>query len=314
MEGIPNGVRREPQPKGRRADTGVNPNGLRHAPAGTPRAVPAPPVVTWKLHREVVLLAGWGRAILMQLAHPLVAQGVADHSHFARDPRASVDRLRSTLRAMLTLTFGSDEEAQDVAARIVAIHDRVHGVVPMEPGRIAAGLSYSAHDPALLAWVHATLVDSFLATYELFVGDLTPDEGDRYCHEATRIEPMLGIPIGRLPRTRADLRSELAARLDSAEIAVTDTARALAREIVNPRLPWPARPLVPVARLPTIGMLPLSLRTAYGFPWSRRHDRALSLVAAASRSVVPLVPPLLRHWPSARRALARTRTGGANSR
>src|SRR6266511_6043984 len=101
---------------------------------------------TWRLHREVVVLAGWGRAILLQLAHPLVAQGVADHSGFAADRRGRVKRLERTLHAMLALTFGTAEEAAAAAAGINAIHDRVNGRLGEGAGAFASGTGYSAHD------------------------------------------------------------------------------------------------------------------------------------------------------------------------
>ena len=82
---------------------------------------------------------------------------------------------------MLALTFGSEAEAAASAARINAIHDRVHNGLEGPEG----GPAYSAHDPELLTWVHATLVESFLLTYRLFVGPVTSEEGDRYCAEAT---------------------------------------------------------------------------------------------------------------------------------
>src|SRR5215813_1906856 len=109
--------------------------------------------ITWRLHREVVLLAGWGRAILLQLAHPLVAQGVADHSAFAESRWGRATRLRRTLGAMLALTFGAPEESAAAVRAINHIHDRVHGRLAAEAGPIPAGARYSAHDPALLAWV-----------------------------------------------------------------------------------------------------------------------------------------------------------------
>src|SRR5262245_50678215 len=137
------------------------------------------PSVTWKLHAEIVLLAGWGRAILLQLAHPLIAQGVAEHSAFSTERWGRARRLAQTLSAMLTLTFGPPEEVQRVARNINGIHDRVHGELPARAGVFAAHTSYSAHDPALLTWVHATLLDSFLLTYERFVGPLGAEERDR---------------------------------------------------------------------------------------------------------------------------------------
>ena len=103
-----------------------------------------------------MLLAGWGRAILLQIAHPLVAQGVADHSGFASERWARVGRLKRTIGAMLALTFGTHEESTEAAAAINRIHDRVHGRLPQPAGAFASGFPYSAHDPALLAWVHVT--------------------------------------------------------------------------------------------------------------------------------------------------------------
>ena len=71
---------------------------------------------------------------------------------------------------MLRLSFGTEREARAVVARINAIHDRVNGRLPEAAGAFPAGTPYSAHDPALLAWVHATLLDMNLRVYELFVG------------------------------------------------------------------------------------------------------------------------------------------------
>ena len=263
---------------------------------------------TWKLHREVVLLAGWGRAILLQIAHPLVAQGVADHSGFAAERWARVGRLKRTVEAMLALTFGTPEESAAAAAGINRIHDRVHGHLPQSAGAFASGSSYSAHDPALLAWVHVTLVDTFLVTYERFVAPLTAAERDRYCLEATVSAPLLGMAPDALPRTGTELSARMERMLASGELAVTDTARCLADEIVSRALPWPARPLLALARLPTVGLLPAPIREAYGFEWTPSQERALRVLSAATRRGLPLLPPLLRHWPAARRTARLART------
>ncbi len=268
--------------------------------APDPAGPPAPGAITWKLHREIILLAGWGRAILLQLAHPLVALGVAEHSTFATEPGGHIRRLRRTLGAMLALTFGGEDERARAAERINRIHDRVHGAVHMREGAFAEGARYSAHDPALLAWVHATLLDSFLVTYELFVAPLTGAERDRYCAESSEIEPLLGIPSGHLPRSHSDLEVYVSAMLAGPEISVTDTARALAQLVVNPPLAWPLRPMLALARLPAVGLLPPAIRAAYGFAWSPGRERALRLFAATARLTLPVVPSLVRDWPAAR--------------
>ena len=263
--------------------------------------------VTWRIHRERVLLAGWGRAILLQIAHPMVAQGVADHSAFTIDPWGWARRLDRTLRSMLALTFGSEAEAAAAAARINSIHDRVHGRLGQAAGGSPAGAGYSAHDPALLTWVHATLVDSFLLAYRLFVGPLDRADGDRYCAEAAEIEPMLGIPAGRLPRSETRLREYLEAMLASGAIEVTDTARRLSRQILTPPMPGALKPAFWLANLPAVGLLPPEIRAAYGLPWSGRRMRALRVLAAVSRLALPLTPGVLRYWADARRAERRLR-------
>jgi uncharacterized protein (DUF2236 family) len=259
--------------------------------------------IAWRIHRERVLLAGWGRAILLQIAHPKVARGVAEHSGFATDRWGRLRRLHRTLSAMLALTFGSEAEAAASAARINAIHDRVHGRLD-GPDR---GPTYSAHDPDLLAWVHATLVESFLLTYRLFVGPVATEQADRYCVEASGIESALGIPPGRLPRTERELRHYLDAMLAGGSIEVTDTARWLSREIISPPAPALVRPALWLAALPAVGLLPPAIRTSYGFPWNDRRARALRVLAAVTRGGLPLAPPVLRYWAVARRAERRVR-------
>jgi uncharacterized protein (DUF2236 family) len=243
----------------------------------------------------------------------MVAQGVADHSGFAEDRWGRVGRLRRTLAAMLALTFGTPEESAGAAAAINRIHDRVHGRLAEAAGPFASSASYSAHDPALLAWVHATLVDTFLITYERFVAPLTPAERDRYCREAGIAAPLLGIPAHVLPCTASALASYMDRMFASGEIVVTDTARTLAAEVLSLALPRPARPLVALARLPVVGLLPPAIRKAYGFEWTRGQERMLEGLAAATRHALPLLPPFLRWWPAARRAARRSRapSGGA---
>jgi uncharacterized protein (DUF2236 family)/predicted MPP superfamily phosphohydrolase len=260
---------------------------------------PGPDSVSWKVNREIVVVAGWGRAILLQLAHPLVAAGVADHSTFRSRPMARIERLRSTVGAMLSLTFGDDEEAVSAAARINVIHDRVFGRLHGPAGAFPAGTRYSAHDAELLRWVHATLIDSVLLAYERLIERLSPEERDRYCAEAADMEPLLDIPAGLLPRTMAELTAYLQGSLG--KVAVTPRSRALARAALFPpgwRLLWPTiRPV----QLMTIGLLPEAVRRAYGFEWTRREERALSRWTTALRSLGRLVPAAVRHWPPSRR-------------
>jgi uncharacterized protein (DUF2236 family) len=255
-----------------------------------------PESITWKVNREVIVVAGWGRAILLQLAHPAVAAGVHDHSSVRGSLLSGFWRLHSTVGAMLSLTFGDTEQMITAAARINSIHDRVRGRV-----REGAGEAYSAHDPDLQRWVHATLLESIPLTYELLVGPLTLRERDRYYSEAAIMEPLLGMPAGWLPRDSAQLEAYMRDMLTSGSIVVADTSRALARSMLYPPQWYLAWPACRVMQLITIGSLPPLIRQAYRFEWRARDVRAFTRWTTLLRTSLRLLPPFAREWPMARR-------------
>jgi uncharacterized protein (DUF2236 family) len=265
-----------------------------------------PPSIAREINREAVVLLGWGRAILMQLAHPLVAAAVADHSDFRGGQAAYLRRAHRTIGAMLALTYGTDDEARRAAGRINAIHGEVSGTLGEAAGVFSACTRYSASDPDLLAWVHATLVESIPLAYERFVRPLSQAEKDWYCAETADTAPLFGIPEDRPPRNVRDLDRYMKAMIASGEVFVTDRARALAQGLLHPPLMWPARRLFGIARLVTIGILPSEIRRAYGFEWDDRRERRFQRTASAIRRVRPFVPPVLREWPEARRSELKT--------
>ncbi|MDP3938732.1 MAG: oxygenase MpaB family protein [Deltaproteobacteria bacterium] len=144
-----------------------------------------------RVHREGVLLLGGGRALLLQLAHPLVAEGVEAHSNFRADP---LGRLRRTLDTMLAIVFGDRETALAWAGRVRETHTRVRGTLREAAGPFPASTPYEANDPALLLWVHATLIDTSLRVYRDFFGPLDSPALLRYYEETKRMAGVLGAP------------------------------------------------------------------------------------------------------------------------
>jgi uncharacterized protein (DUF2236 family) len=252
----------------------------------------------------MIVIAGWGRAILLQLAHPSVAAGVHGHSSFRGSLLSSIRRMRSTVRAMLSATFGDTEELITAAAGINTIHERVRGRV-----REGANETYSANDPELQRWVHATLLESMPLTYDLLVSPLTLRERDQYCLEAAIMEPLLGMPAGWLPRDSAQLDTYMREKLASGSIVVTDTSRALARAVLYPPHWYVAWPASRAMQLLTIGLLPTSIRRAYGFEWRAQDMRAFASWTALLRASLRLLPPVAREWPIARRGRLLARDG-----
>lgn len=253
------------------------------------------------INREAVVLLGWGRAILLQLAHPLVAAGVSEFSGFHTARGGYLQRARHTVGAMLTLTFGTTAESDRVIDHINAIHRRVHGTLREPVGRFAAGTPYDATDPALLAWVHVTLLDSILQAYDAFVRPLSTAERDAFCAESAPMVTRLGVPIDRLPLTAAALSEQFAAMLASGDLAVGPQARQVASALLSPSI-GPATPMFALARDITVGLLPPPIRSGYGFSWDDVRDRQWRRRVRFVRGIRGILPPLLYEWPAARRA------------
>src|SRR5512146_59063 len=151
----------------------------------------------WRLDREAVLLLGAGpRALLLQIAHPLVAAGVAEHSDFRADPWA---RLSGTLRSYLRLVYGTADAARGELRRLNELHRGVRGDVLEPAARHRHGARYSALDPALALWVHATLVDSTIAAYHAWLEPLSRERRVRYYAETLPVGRAFGIPAADLP-------------------------------------------------------------------------------------------------------------------
>jgi uncharacterized protein (DUF2236 family) len=256
--------------------------------------------VARRVGRELVMLLGGGRALLLQLAHPLLAAGVATHSDYRRDPWR---RLEGTMSAVWSVVFGSVEEADAVAARVRTMHRRVHGTIAEASGVFPAGTPYSALDPELLLWVHATLVDTALLVYQAWVAPLSERDQARYWDEMKTMARLFGTPDAVIPQTLGDFRAYMRERLASEEICVTDTARDVARSVLNPPLPVPLRPLMRSVEIVTAGMLPVRLRVGYGFGWGPARA---ALLAASRESVrriaMPLLPDIVRAPAPARRS------------
>lgn len=267
-------------------------------PAQLPEADPL--ATARRINGERVVVLGWGRAILMQLAHPLVAAGVDEHSTFRASALAPARRLHATVTAMLDLTFGGPREVSRAAAGINRIHDRVHGTLRETVGRFAAGTPYSAHDPDLLAWVQLTLLDSLPLAYETFIGPLPPADKDRWCREARTNMHLLGLSADRLPDSHHDLQRMIDERFARGDIAVGRTARRVAHEVLHPRLAWLAWPWAGLNRLATVGLLPPRLRDAYGFRWTDADRRTLARWSRAARALLPWAPDAVRRFRPAR--------------
>jgi uncharacterized protein (DUF2236 family) len=255
-----------------------------------------------RVNAERLVLLGWSRAILLQLAHPLVAAGVADHSTFRGGPLAAAHRLRETVRAMLALTFGRAADRDQAIAGIRRIHQRVHGRLRETVGPFPAGTPYSAEDPALVHWVHLTLLDSVVPVADLLVAPMDEAARDAYCREAAWVAVALGADPQAVPVRWRDVRAAVDAACASDVLSIGPDARALVPAVLAPRglLAVAAAPAARVNRLATIGWLPERVRAGYGFEWGPRESRRLARTVRLLRAARRWTPDRIALWSGGR--------------
>ncbi|HSP09782.1 MAG TPA: oxygenase MpaB family protein [Candidatus Dormibacteraeota bacterium] len=254
--------------------------------------------ITRRVNRENILLLGGGRAILMQLAHPKVAHGVDEHSDFRTQP---IRRLRRTIRMTMAVVFGDRETALGAARAVNQVHAGVRGS------------GYRALDPDLLLWVHATLADTALLTYETFVQRLTPREREAFYQEFKLLGELLGIPDARFPATLRDFAAYLEDMMSSGPVRVEARARELARQILRPGVRLLPGPVMVPLEIITTGLLPPTLREQYGLAWGPSQQRVYRLALRTLPRLISLTPTRIRVWPLPGRTLRLTPRGRAVS-
>src|SRR3954468_11812899 len=249
-----------------------------------------------RVNRERVLALAGPRALLMQAAYPPAVAGLLAHSTALDEP---YERLARTANVLGTIGCGSREDADRVTAHVRAMHRRVRGALPQGVGRYPAGTPYRADDPELLLWVLFSLMDSAALVYRRYVRDLSRREEEALWRDYRLVGRLFGLPDRDMPATLAGLDAYRRSMLEGDRLHVSPWARERARRIVlDPPVPWVARPLRDTVNFITIGLLPDRIRDEYGFaPVPPPAVRKAFVAAGATyvkRAVLPFVPGRLR--------------------
>lgn len=263
-----------------------------------------PEGVFWRVNREAVLLLGGGAALLSQIAHPLVAAGVYEHSGFREQP---FKRLYGTITAMQRMIYAPRSVALAAAARIRGIHRHVHGELSFDTAAFPRGTRYDACDPALLLWVHSTLVATAVTTYETFFPPLTAEERERYYQESKTIGLLVGLDEERLPAGWSAFERYYRSMLGGNVLEVTPVTRELAEDILHPPVSWVPDVAGDVVSIATVALLPEPIRERYALRWSERRQMAWSFARRVIRRLLPHMPGMARTGPRVWRAERRLR-------
>jgi uncharacterized protein (DUF2236 family) len=248
-----------------------------------------PDTITWQLYREPLFVFGGIRALLLQVAHPSVADGVARFSQFKTDP---FGRGYRTFAAMATLYFGTKTHAQKTAQRLRQLHAGIRGETPQ---------SYTANDPDLLCWVFATLTDTTLQVYtKLPVKDLPGDWQERFYEESRIAAALLGIPDAYYPPDLPAFERYFSGMLQGDLLGSRPVCREVAQSIVgHPRAPGR------LTRLLATGWLPPAICQKLGLVPDERAAGRMDRWLKRMFRVYQFIPEFFRCNPAYRQACYR---------
>ena len=245
-------------------------------------------------------MLGGGRALILQVAHPVVAAGVGQHSDYSSAPW---QRLVGTLDLYLKVVYGGrDETAPEAGVRLRELHKRIRGVDEH-------GNRYHALDPAAFHWVHATLVESMVEMNARFKRPLTLAERELFYEEMCEVAKLYGLRERDIPPDWASFEAYfdemVATQLRDSQL-LQEVIRTIFRPSKPPVVPLPDRlwgiaswPGAELIRLVTVGALPPVMRERLGLRWTREKELALRAHQEAIRRLFPLLPDRVRLMPPA---------------
>lgn len=256
----------------------------------------------WQVQKEALVFFGAARAMMLQTAHPWVAEGVARQSRAMADP---IGRFHRTFEIVFSLVFGSVDQACVKARKLHRIHTAIRGEMSESLGPFPAGSAYTANDANAMLWVHATLWDTSVRMHEAVLGPLTPEERDAYYAESRAFAWMFGIPEEIVPADWSGFEAYVAAMTDSDILTVGRAGREIVDALVlggGGRF-WRRLPRWYVAL--TLESLPPRLREGFGMEYGPAEAALAARAWERIRVWYPRLPDRLRLVPSYREALGR---------
>lgn len=254
-----------------------------------------PSSMMWRLAKHALVGGqGSGRALLLQIAHPWVTQGVNDHSKTRSDP---LGRAARTFTAVLSIVFGSMDQAMREARIVHRVHQRIKGTLNVGGGAYATSSSYTANEAYAMLWVHATLWDTTVLMHELFVGPLTNQEKENFYEETRLFAYMFGIPDEILPPNWQEFTEYNRAMWDSDQLLVNDATRELAGFLFHP-IHFTLTPAMAWLKIVTAATLNERLRHEFGLPYGRKEQRLFQVGKKAVHIADRVAPGIVRNGPS----------------
>jgi len=245
-----------------------------------------PDSMMWQVNKEITVLFGGARALLMHAAHPLIAAGARQTSFYQRDPWK---RLIRTLSLQNSVTFGTKKEADESSLRINKLHEVINGTDGVTGGR------YDALDHEQLLWVHACLQISSIYFYEKTVKKLSDDEKNQYHKENLLAAELVLVDISQTPKTHNELTEWVIKKSrENHYILKTDVAQDVYEIIQGGPVPAHIKPMLPFISFTAFNTLPKEFKEIYGIKESRFKRFLVSMNLNLLKCTRPFLPPFFR--------------------
>jgi len=245
-----------------------------------------PNSMMWRVNREITVLFGGARALLMHAAHPLIAAGARQTSFYQRDPWK---RLIRTLSLQNSVTFGTKEEANESALRINKLHEVIKGKDTV------TGETYDALNQEQLLWVHACLQISSIYFYEKTVRKLTDKEKDQYHEENMKAAEMVLVKKNLIPKSHRELKEWVVTLSKQKDFLIlTDVAEDVQNIIKGGPVPIHIKPIWPFISFIAFNTLPKEFKEIYGVKDSNFNKALTSFNLVLLRLTRPFLPPFFR--------------------
>lgn len=253
----------------------------------------APDSVMWKISRERVILLGGPAAAILQISHPSVARGVADHSDFRND---TLGRLLRTVAAVYTVAFEKKDRVEALASQVARMHAKVRS-----QGNESR---YSAFDADLQMWVLATLVATGTFSYEAIVGPLTESEKEDYLRSMRIWAQVFGLPPSHGPQTWPEFQAYYDAMINGPVLGSDPVCARMTAAIVRPARPLWLNQSGMLFEFLATELIPSPVRERIGLRSTLWSSAAWSVTRSALAVLHPLTPPSLAYCEPYRRRLS----------
>ena len=245
-----------------------------------------PNSMMWKVNKEITVLFGGARALLMHAAHPLIAAGARQTSFYQRDPWK---RLIRTLSLQNSVTFGTKTEADESAHRINKLHEVIKGE------DVVTKKIYDALDHEQLLWVHACLQISSIYFYEKTVKKLSESEKNQYHKENMLAAKLVLIDENSMPQSHDELKQWVIDKSrEEGYLIFTDVAKDVQDIIAGGPVPKHIKPIWPFIAFTAFHTLPPEFKNLYNVKESKAINFLLSFNLLLLKYTRPLLPPFFR--------------------